>query len=134
MVQKKVEDPIKAYMGEDTKFNGTLNFEGTVRIDGKFEGEVVTSDVLIVGETGEMSADITAGIVVCKGKITGSIVAAEKVEMHTNSRITGNVKCPALHIELGAILDGHCAMSGKEPKIVKLKQVDEKEVSNTTKA
>ncbi len=134
MAQKKVEDPIKAYMGEDTKFSGTLNFEGTVRIDGKFEGEVVTSDVLIVGEKGELNADITAGIVVCKGQITGSIVAAEKVEMHANSRITGNVKCPALQIELGAILDGHCDMSGKEPKIVKLKKVDEKDVSNATKA
>ena len=95
---------------------------------------MVTSDVLIVGETGEMSADITAGIVVCKGKITGSIMAVEKVEMHANSRITGNVKCPALQIELGAILDGHCDMSGKEPKIVKLKQVDGKEVSNPTQA
>ena len=134
MAQKKGEEPIKAYMGEDTTFSGTLNFEGIVRIDGKFEGEVVTNDVLIVGETGELNADITAGIVVCKGKITGSIVAAEKVEMHANSRITGNVKCPALQIELGAILDGHCDMSGKEPKIVKLKQVDGKEVSNPTQA
>ena len=134
MAQKKGEESIKAYMGEDTTFSGTLNFEGIVRIDGKFEGEVVTNDVLIVGETGELSADITAGIVVCKGQITGSIVAAEKVEMHANSRITGNVKCPALQIELGAILDGHCDMSGKEPKIVKLKKVDEKDVPNVTKA
>ena len=134
MAQKKGEEPIKAYMGEDTTFSGTLNFEGIVRIDGKFEGEVVTNDVLIVGETGELSADITAGIVVCKGQITGSIVAAEKVEMHANSRIAGNIKSPALHVELGATLDGYCDMSGKEPKIVKLKKVDEKDVPNVTKA
>ena len=121
-------------MGEDTTFSGTLNFEGIVRIDGKFEGEVVTNDVLIVGETGELSADITAGIVVCKGQITGSIVAAEKVEMHANSRIAGNIKSPALHVEQGATLDGYCDMSGKEPKIIKLKKVDEKDVPNVTKA
>ena len=37
---KKEDDQIKAYMGEDTVFNGSLNFDGTVRIDGKFEGQV----------------------------------------------------------------------------------------------
>ena len=46
---KKEEGQIKAYMGEDTVFNGSLTFDGTVRIDGKFEGQVNTDGTLIVG-------------------------------------------------------------------------------------
>lgn len=126
MGQKNKEEPIKAYMGPDTIFDGSLSFDGTVRIDGKFRGEVITSDTLIVGETGDLSADITAGIVICKGKIQGTILAAQRVEMHASSRVTGNIKTPGLLMELGAILDGNCDMSDKEPKIVKLKNAAEK--------
>ena len=66
---------IKAYMGEDAVFKGVLTFSGTVRVDGRLEGEVQTEDTLIVGEKGVLEADISAGTVVCKGKITGSIKA-----------------------------------------------------------
>ncbi len=128
MSEKKKADEIKAYMGPDTVFNGSLSFEGTVRIDGKFEGEVVTDDTLIIGETGELSADVKVGTIICQGKIKGTIVAAHKVEMHASSCVVGNVKTPALYMELGAKLDGNCDMSGKEAKIVKLPQsgTDEK--------
>ena len=77
MLQKKEESPIKAYLGSDALFKGTLSFEGTVRIDGKFEGRVNTSDTLVVGETGDLQADIEAGTVICRGKMRGTIVASK---------------------------------------------------------
>ena len=114
MLQKKEESPIKAYLGSDALFKGTLSFEGTVRIDGKFEGQVNTSDTLVVGETGDLEADIAAGTVICKGKLRGTIVASKKIEMHPSSKIVGNVQTPALSIELGAVLDGNCNMTSRE--------------------
>lgn len=132
---KKDEQEIKAYVGEDTVFNGSLSFEGTVRIDGKFEGQVNTDDTLIIGETGHIIADVYAGTVICMGRMEGSILATKKVEIHSNSRVVGNVKSPALYIELGGILDGSCDMSGKGTKIVPLVKPEEKEkkVSNQAK-
>ena len=114
MLQKKEESPIKAYLGVDALFKGSLNFEGTVRIDGKFEGQVHTKDTLVIGETGDIEADIEAGTVICKGKMRGTILAAKKIEMHPSSKIIGNVQTPALNIELGAVLMGKCNMSGGE--------------------
>jgi len=128
MIPKKKESSIKAYMGEYTVFKGALSFEGTVRIDGKFEGQVHTTDTLIIGETGDIAADIEAGMVICKGKIKGTIIAAQKIEMHASSKIMGNVQTPVLNIEPGAVLDGNCDMSGKEgKKIIKLIKEDGKE-------
>ncbi len=124
---KKDDKQIKAYMGEDTVFNGSLTFEGTVRIDGKFEGQVNTDDTLIIGETGHIMAEISAGTVICMGRVEGTIRASKKVEIHSNSRVVGNVKSPALYIELGGILDGSCDMTGKESKIVPLVKLEEKE-------
>ncbi len=125
MLQKKEESPIKAYLGSDALFKGTLSFEGTVRIDGKFEGRVNTSDTLVVGETGDLEADIEAGIVICRGKMRGTIVASKKIEMHPSSKIVGDVQTPALSIELGAMLDGNCNMTGSN-KIVDLMKEEKK--------
>ena len=114
-------------MGEDTVFNGSLFFGGTVRIDGKFEGQVNTDDTLIIGETGHVRAEIFAGTVICMGRVEGTITAIKKVEIHSNSRVSGNIKSPGLYIELGGIFDGSCDMSGKENKIIPLIKTDEKE-------
>ena len=124
---KKEENQIKAYMGEGAVFNGSLSFEGTVRIDGKFEGQVNTDDTLIIGETGHLRAEIFAGTVICLGRVEGTIIASKKVEIHSNSRVAGNIKSPALYIELGGILDGSCDMTGKENKIIPLVKPEEKE-------
>ena len=121
MLQKKEELPIKAYLGSDALFKGTLSFEGTVRIDGKFEGVVRTKDTLVIGETGNMQADLEVGTLVCKGSLNGTVIASEKIEMHPASKITGNIQTPAVSIELGAVLDGHLNMTGRtSEKIINL--------------
>ena len=123
MVQKNEELPIKAYLGSDALFKGMLSFEGTVRIDGVFEGQVDTNDTLVIGETGDMKADIKVGTLVCKGKLNGSVVASKKIAMHPTSKILGDIQTPALSIELGAVLDGHLNMTEPESKkIVNLVQ------------
>jgi len=127
---KKNDAEIKAYMGEDTIFNGLLNFTGTVRIDGKFEGQVITEDTLIIGETGHLTAEISAGTVVCMGYVEGTVIASQKIEIHSTSKVVGNIKSPALHIELGGMFDGTCDMSGKETKIIPLVQAEEMQAPN----
>ena len=118
MLQKNEELPIKAYLGSDALFRGTLSFEGTVRIDGKFEGKVNTNDTLVIGETGDMKAEVKVGTLVCKGQLIGGVVASKTIEMHPASKITGNIQTPALSIELGAVLDGQLNMTEKESKKV----------------
>jgi cytoskeletal protein CcmA (bactofilin family) len=137
MKKQNEDQEIKAYMGEDTVFNGSLSFEGTVRIDGKFEGQVITEDTLIIGETGHLKAEISAGSVVCMGRVEGTVVASKKIEIHSTSKVVGNVKSPALYIELGGELDGNCEMTGKETKVIPLvekqqgKILDEKSIKKT---
>ncbi len=129
MSGKNVENTkdIKAYLGEDTVFSGVLSFNGAVRIDGKMDGEVHTDDTLIVGETGTLEADITAGTVICRGKIKGTIKASKRIEIHTNSEVIGSIAAPSLLVEDGAIFDGNCNMTGSEGKIIKLVQNEEAE-------
>ena len=132
---KKNDAQIKAYMGEDTVFNGSLTFDGTVRIDGKFEGQVITEDTLIIGETGHLKAEISAGTVVCMGRVEGTVMASKKIEIHSTSVVVGNVKSPAIYIELGGVLDGSCDMTGKESKIIPITQekIEKESIKNPKK-
>ena len=93
-------------LGSKTVFKGVLDFKNTLYIDGKFEGKVKTSGELIVAEEGTILADIEAGIVICKGKIRGNIIASQKLEIHSTGKIIGDVHTPALKIELGAVMLG----------------------------
>ncbi len=118
----KDDSKLKAYVGEDVGFEGTLTYnDGAVRIDGKFEGNVKTNDTLIIGESGIITAEVGAGTVICKGKVKGAISASKKVELLSSSHVIGNVRTPVLTMELGSVLDGNCHMSEKEDnKIVEL--------------
>ena len=129
---KKNDAEIKAYMGEDTVFNGLLNYSGTVRIDGKFEGQVITEDTLIIGETGHLMAEISAGTIICMGYVEGNLMASQKIEIHSTSKVVGNIKSPALNIELGGVFDGTCDMTGKETKIIPLVKAEEMQTPNQT--
>ena len=93
-------------LGSKTVFKGVLDFKNTLCIDGKFEGKVKTSGELIVAEEGTILADIEAGIVICKGKIRGNIIASQKLEIHSTGKIIGDVHTPALKVELGAVMLG----------------------------
>lgn len=122
---------IKAYLGEDTVFSGTLSFNGVVRIDGQMTGEVHTDDTLIVGEKGTLEADIIAGTVICRGKIKGTIKASKRIEIHANSEVIGSIAAPSLLVEDGALFDGTCDMTGNDGKIIKLVQNEETETAAT---
>ena len=124
---KKQEGDLKAYLGTDAVFKGALNFTGVVRIDGRFEGQIMTSDTLIIGESGDLNAVIEAGTVVCKGKVNGSIQATKRIEIHSKSQVVGNIKAPSLYVEVGALFDGQCDMiTGEGKKIISMVKNDEK--------
>lgn len=111
MARDNIEkDVIKAFLGDDTEFRGLLTFEGTVRIDGKFEGEIITNDNLIIGEHASVKAEIRVGAIMVQGMMEGNILAQKKLHITSKGKVIGNVTAPTLHIEDGAILEGAVSM------------------------
>lgn len=101
---------IKAFLGEGTEFKGVLSFQGTVRVDGRLEGEVVGDDLLIVGEAGVVRAKVEVGSLVSNGRIEGDIRAKKRVELLASSTIVGKISAPCLVVMEGATLNGTCDM------------------------
>lgn len=104
-------EDVSAFVGKGVDFKGTISYQGTVRIDGSLDGEIQTEGVLLIGEEAVLKAKITAGTVVCKGKITGDIIAKEKIKLRAPAVVSGGVKTPMLSIEEGVIFNGTLEMT-----------------------
>jgi cytoskeletal protein CcmA (bactofilin family) len=98
-------------LGAGAEFEGKLTFKGTVRIDAKFTGSIVTNDVLVVGEHARIDAEITCGTVVVQGEVNGNIKAKNAVEVHRSAKVRGNIETPSLMVEKGAFLQGEVKMA-----------------------
>jgi cytoskeletal protein CcmA (bactofilin family) len=103
-------DQINAFLGRDTEIDGKLTFKGTVRIDGRFTGEIRTDGTLIAGESAIIKSDIHASQIIISGEIRGNIVADNLVEIHAPGKVFGNIQAPVLVIDQGVIFEGNCRM------------------------
>jgi cytoskeletal protein CcmA (bactofilin family) len=109
----QAEDVI-AFVGKGVEFKGTITYNGTVRIDGILDGEIHTDGTLLIGEEAVLTAKVSAGTVISKGKITGDISAKEKVRLLSPAILNGSVKAPTLSMEEGVLFNGSIEMARAE--------------------
>lgn len=113
--EKKVSlktDEITTVLGKGSEFEGKLHFEGTLRIEGVFAGEIKSDSVLVVGEGARVQAEVEIGTVIINGQVQGNIKAKQGVEIRAPGRMLGNIETPSLIIEKGVLFDGQCKMDG----------------------
>ena len=107
---------LSVLFGEESRVNGKLNFKGAVQIDGTFSGSITTDDVLVVGESATIQADITCGSAVINGEVTGNITARESVALQGHAQVKGDITSPSLSIERGVMFDGASRMDATVTK------------------
>lgn len=106
------EDAVQAHLGKGSRVEGKLIFEGSVRVDGQVDGEIQAQESVIIGDSALVNAQINAGTVILKGRLTGDIVARKRVELRAPGKLIGNITTPSLLIHEGVIFEGHCSMGG----------------------
>jgi cytoskeletal protein CcmA (bactofilin family) len=106
----KKQDRINSFFGKDTIFEGNLSCKGEVRIDGRFNGEIHIEGVLTAGESAIIASEIHVSKIIISGEIRGNIVAEDKVEIHRQGKVFGNIQAPVVIIYEGATFDGNCLM------------------------
>jgi len=107
---------VHTVLGQGALFEGKLSFEGEIRIEGHFKGEVRTADLLVVGETAKVEAELKVGTIIVNGEVHGNIEAAKLVELHHPARVYGNIKTPSLQIQKGVIFEGSTQMQPESAK------------------
>ena len=104
------KDEINAFLGSGTVYHGKLTFQGAVRIDGKFTGEVVSEGALIVGKDAVIEGTLDVGELVLSGSFSGETRASRRVTIHRTGAFLGQLRTAALVVEEGAVIDGQITM------------------------
>ncbi|PKN51566.1 MAG: hypothetical protein CVU55_11515 [Deltaproteobacteria bacterium HGW-Deltaproteobacteria-13] len=110
--KKKEVEEIKAFLGQGAEFIGKLIFNGSVRIDGNFQGEIFGQGSLVVGEGALVKANIAVKSVYISGDVQGDIEVKEKINIHSKGKFSGDVHTPVFIMEEGAVFDGRSHMAG----------------------
>jgi cytoskeletal protein CcmA (bactofilin family) len=108
-------DEINAFLGKNTEFEGRLSFDGAVRIDGHFKGEISSEGTLIVGETAVIESEVRVSHIIISGEMRGNILASKKIEIHAPGKVFGNICAPAVVMDEGVVFEGTCTMQKEAP-------------------
>jgi len=115
----------------DTNVKGTIKFGQTMKIDGNFEGELITDNGdLVVGKTGNVKANVKVRSAVVEGRLDGNIKASDKVELKQNAHLVGDLQAKTLVMEKGVVFVGKCNISPEGTKIKSQKSYKEEEKIN----
>lgn len=103
---------VDTLLGKSSEFEGKLIFKGQVRIDGKYTGQIQTDEVLVIGASARVNAEITAGSVIVSGQVEGHIRASSVVELHKGAKVKGTIESPNITMEREVSFDGTMKMEG----------------------
>ena len=101
---------LNSMLGQGCKIKGDIELQGTMRIDGQFEGSISCPDTLIIGKSGIVKAEVKVKNAVIGGKLIGNITAANKIELQSGSHVEGDISTARLVIDEGVFFEGNCKM------------------------
>ncbi|MDR2510660.1 MAG: polymer-forming cytoskeletal protein [Spirochaetaceae bacterium] len=104
------EEDFDTVLSHDIDFSGVINFEKSFLVRGRISGEISARGVLLIDEKAVVDADITADRVIIRGRVTGNVAAAKRLEITNSGSLKGNVDAPQINFETGCIFNGICTM------------------------
>ena len=106
---------LQALLGQGACFEGKLSFEGRIRIDGTFKGEIFSDGVLILGQSANVTADVEVGTLIVRGgTLSGNVRASRLVEIYSPSSVHGDIEAPQLFLDKGVKFEGNCSMPSEQ--------------------
>lgn len=112
-----MKEKIKTTLGNQTNFHGTMRFRDSLKIDGSFQGEIISKGFLYIENGAVVKANIKVGSIVIGGIVKGNIEASERLEMLSTGQVFGNIRTAKLKIADGVVFDGKCEMIRNPDKI-----------------
>jgi len=101
---------VNTIIGKGATFDGLLEISGGLRVDGAVKGKIVSADVVLIGPSGTVDADIEAKETIIGGTVRGNVKAPDKIELQAKSQVEGDIITYSLVVEQGATFHGNCQM------------------------
>lgn len=126
--KNKSKDEIISFLGKGTELTGEITFSSGMRVDGIIKGKVDSDASLIIGPSGFIDAEVNVRKIIINGEFRGILRATERVEIHKEGKVLGDIYSQCLIIEAGATFEGCCNMgdTGKPEQDSNVTGIDEK--------
>ncbi len=108
---KSSQEVTNSLIGVNSFFAGQFFINGSLKIDGKFEGKLLRAHQIYIGSTGKVKTDIQAESAIIEGTVIGNIITTIRVMLLPSARVFGDIKTPELIIQKGVILEGRCQIA-----------------------
>lgn len=99
-----------AYLGSDTVYEGKLSFKGTVRIEGRFTGDITSDGTLNIGKEAQVQGTLSVGELLLSGHFNGEVVVKRRTVIYSTGVMEGHLQTPTLLTEEGGIIEGRINM------------------------
>jgi len=109
MFSSKKHPKLEVIVGNDSVIKGEIASKGTVRIDGRFEGNL-SAESVIIGEGAYLLGDITSKTLLAAGRITGNVHSVERVEIQPRGEVCGDIYTSRLTVADGGVFEGRSYM------------------------
>src|SRR3970282_214377 len=106
---------LTAFIDEGSEIEGRYTFSGTVMVNGRFKGEISSTDTLIIGDKGGINGDIRAGRGLVSGEVVRTLLGTDRGQLKRAARVFGDVEAPVVVVEEGVLFEGHCRMTKTNP-------------------
>lgn len=106
----KEDVAVNTIVGKGATFDGLLEISGGLRVDGTVKGKIASADIVLIGPSGTVDADIEAKEAMIGGVVRGNVKAPDRVELQAKSQVEGDIVTYSLVVEQGAIFHGNCQM------------------------
>lgn len=104
---------LETMIGAGTSVKGDITFEGGLRVDGRVEGTITAPDGsgsrLVITDQAEVHGEVQVPNVVINGRMYGNVHASERLELHTQSSVQGDLFYEIIQMEEGADIMGTCS-------------------------
>lgn len=101
---------VETLIGRSCEIKGDITAKNTIRVDGRVEGHLKSSETVIIAENASVKGDIEAKFVVIGGKVTGDVIATARLEILNTGELYGDIRTPKLMIAEGVVFEGTCEM------------------------
>lgn len=112
MAEKNQTSGIFSVIGSGTVITGNIKTEGSIRVDGKIVGNLVTQADAAIGVNGVIEGAVDARNITVAGKVLGTLTAVQKLILQNQSVLKGDLRTARLVVDEGAVFDGRSSMVG----------------------
>lgn len=116
-IKRKAQSEVASHLAQGTEFTGEFSFSNGALLDGVVKGKIRAEATLEIGPKGTVDAEVAVRRILIRGEFRGVIHASDRVEILREGKVFGDIFAPCLIIEAGAVFEGRCNMSNREPTV-----------------